>query len=100
MKNYKFALVLISLVVIIFVIGYLTYIFKKTGVPIHRHDEIYQIIQSQSTTSHDSLTKNYTEPFKKYGIIGVEEIEIDDYSGVVAPRQEENKLPEPLIKNE
>ncbi|MCO5233086.1 MAG: hypothetical protein LC105_03655 [Chitinophagales bacterium] len=94
MKNYKSLIVGFFLIAIIFIIGYLTYIYRTTGVPFYRHDAVYEIIQSDSNIHTDTLNKNYTEPFKKYGIIGVEEIEQDDYSEVVVPRKvESNELP-------
>lgn len=79
--------------------GYLTLVYKTTGVPFHRHNDVYEIIQSDSTTSETNLEKNYTEPYKKYSVIGTDELEEDDYKDSVVFSKDENK-PILLPKNE
>lgn len=73
------------------ILGYLTHINKSTGVPFYRHNDVYQIVQSDTISKGSNLDKNYTEPYKKYNTIGVDDLEIDDYKDSVVFSKDENK---------
>lgn len=65
----------VGLLVIVSTVIYLTYLYRSTGVPFYRHNETYRILQSDtlSQTPNSNENKNYTQPFKKYSLIGDEE---------------------------
>ncbi len=98
MKKYTLIIAIVSIVLIV-VLGYLTFLYKTTGVPFYRHNDVYQIVQSDSIKKETNLEKNYTEPYKKYNTIGVDELEKDDYKDSVVFSKEQNK-PILLPKNE
>lgn len=82
----------IVLIVLIGILGYLTHIYKTTGVPFYRHNDVYEIVQSDTSTGKNEYEKNYTEPYKKYSIIGVDELEIDDYNDSIVFSEKEGKV--------
>lgn len=58
---------------IVCIVGYLTYIYKSTGVPFYRHNEVYEIVHSDSSNGKEETIRNYTEPLKKYSLIDDED---------------------------
>lgn len=62
-------IVIIFTLATILIVGYLTYLYRSTGVPFYRHNDVYQILNSDNNTDSVDLQKNYTEPFKKYSLI-------------------------------
>ncbi|MCO5249278.1 MAG: hypothetical protein M9887_10065 [Chitinophagales bacterium] len=68
MQKYKIIIVVLVAIVTFATVAYLTRLFRKTGVPFYRHNEVYEIIKSSETEFDDSI-RNYTQPFKKYGLI-------------------------------
>lgn len=59
----------ICIVVTTFIVAYNTYINRTTGVPVSRHNEVYEIINSDTFNDPSHQEKNYTQPFKKYSLI-------------------------------
>lgn len=72
MHKQKYLLLAFSVITIL-VVAYLTYIYRSTGVPFYRHNEVYDILQSDTFPETDTQIRNYTVPFKKYSLIGDED---------------------------
>lgn len=62
-------IVAIFAVATILIVSYLTYLYKSTGVPFYRHNDVYNILQTDTTYDDTNQERNYTEPFKKYSLI-------------------------------
>jgi hypothetical protein len=90
MKRYTL-IISIVFIALIGILGYLTHIYKSTGVPFYRHNDVYEIVQTDTIIKGNGLDKNYTEPYKKYSIIGVDELEIDDYKDSIVFSKEEKR---------
>jgi hypothetical protein len=90
MKRYTL-IISIVFIVLIGILGYLTHIYKSTGVPFYRHNDVYEIVQMDTIIKGNGFEKNYTEPYKKYSIIGVDELEIDDYKDSIVFSKEEKR---------
>lgn len=90
MKRYTL-IISIVFIVLIGILGYLTHIYKSTGVPFYRHNDVYEIVQTDTIIKGNGFEKNYTEPYKKYSIIGVDELEIDDYKDSIVFSKEEKR---------
>lgn len=73
MKWQKYFLIVFTLITTA-TVAYLTYIYRSTGVPFYRHNEVYDIVRSDTLSTDDPSIKNYTEPFKKYSLIDEEEL--------------------------
>lgn len=72
MQRQKYLLITFSILTAL-VVAYLTYIYRSTGVPFYRHNEVYQILQSDTIQGNDNQIRNYTQPFKKYSLIDDED---------------------------
>src|SRR5690554_7424217 len=71
--NKGIALIIAVILIATAIVGYLTHINKSTGVPIHRHNEVYNILKDDTIPPNTEVSKNYTQPFKKYSLIENEE---------------------------
>ena len=92
-------LISITLIVLIVVLGYLTHLNKTSGVPFYRHNDVYEILKSDSISTNNDFEKNYTEPQKKYSIIGVDDLGMDNYKDSIVISKKDNKV-HLLPKNE
>lgn len=69
----KGPILIIAIILIATIVVYLTHLNRSTGVPIHRHNEIYNILKSDTLSTNIDGPKNYTQPFKKYSLIDDED---------------------------
>lgn len=82
-------LLIICTIATILIVGYLTYIYRSTGVPFYRHNDVYEILKTDSSSEKLDLNNNYTEPFKKYSLIDDEDELNRSY---IAPEPPDNSI--------